>query len=155
MSRRARLAVDVGTVRIGVAVAPAGTALAVPVETVARGPGDIARLAELVAETGADTVYVGDPITLAGDVGPAAEAVRSFAADLAAAVPEAEVRMVDERLSTAVSHRALGAAGRNTRTARSVVDQQAAVAILQNALDMQMATGTTAGTAVRTRGSET
>jgi putative Holliday junction resolvase len=150
----ARLGVDVGTKRIGVAIVPAGVSLAMPVETVAAGPDAIRRLCDIVAERGVSQVFVGDPIRLAGDVGPAAEAARDFAQRLAAELPTVEVRMVDERLTTAQSHKSLAASGRNTRKGRNVVDQAAAVAILQNAVDKQMATGEIAGTIVpRERGS--
>lgn len=149
------MAVDVGSVRIGVALAEAGTVLAMPVETVARGDGDIERICAIVRDRGADRIFVGDPLRLTGEVGPAAREARGFAAVLADALPEVEVRMIDERLTTVLSNRSLAAAGRNTRKARNVVDQAAAVAILQNALDMESATGIAAGAAVPTRGSGT
>jgi putative Holliday junction resolvase len=152
MASQARMAVDVGTVRIGVAAADAGVRLAMPVETVARGEGDIARLRELALARNARVVWVGDPLRLSGEVGPAALAARAFAAELAEQLPGVEVRMLDERLTTAMSSRSLAAAGRNTRSARSVVDQAAAVAILQNALDTEAATGTAVGTVVSARG---
>jgi len=141
----AMLGVDVGTVRIGIAACGAGVSLAVPVETVPRGEGDLARIATIAQERQARVIFVGDPITLSGDVGPAAVAARQFAADLAIVVPDAEVRMVDERLSTAQSARSLAAAGRDTRQARNVVDQAAATAILQNAVDAESETGRLAG----------
>lgn len=146
----ARLGVDVGTVRIGVAIVAPGVSLAVPVETVASGPWDIGRIGEITRERGVDRIFVGDPIRLSGEAGPAAEAARDFAARLAAALPDIEVRMVDERLTTAQSLKSMTAAGRNTRKGRNVVDQAAAVAILQNAVDREAATGDVAGTIVAT-----
>ena len=139
------LGVDVGTVRIGVAACDAGVSLAVPVETVSRGDGDLTRIVEIARARKAQIIFVGDPITLSGEVGFAAVSVREFAAKLANRVPDVQVRMVDERLSTAQSARSLAAAGRDTRKARSVVDQAAAVAILQNALDAETETGHLAG----------
>lgn len=139
------MGIDVGSVRIGVAVAPAGVELAVPVETVPRGAGDLDRILTLIADLGSARVYVGDPVTLAGVAGPAAEAARSFAAALANRAGSVDVRMVDERLTTAQSGRQLRAAGRNTRASRNVIDQAAAVAILQNAVDLERATGRPAG----------
>ena len=149
MTSRARLGIDVGTVRIGVAFCPAGTQLAMPVEAVARGDGDLARIAAIALERGAEIIFVGDPITLAGKVEQAAEAAREFARQLADHVPELEVRMVDERLTTAESARSLAAAGRDTRNARKVIDQAAAVSILQNAVDTEAITGERAGTKVQ------
>jgi putative Holliday junction resolvase len=141
----AMLGVDVGTVRIGIAACGAGVSLAMPVETVSRGDGDLARIATIAQEREVGVIFVGDPITLAGEVGPAAVAARQFATELAAAIPTAEVRMLDERLSTAQSARSLAAAGRDTRQARNVVDQAAAAAILQNAVDAESETGRLAG----------
>lgn len=142
------MAIDVGAVRIGVAVAPAGADLAVPVETVSQGRGAVPRVLTLVAEYGVDRVYVGDPVTLAGEVGLAALAARRFAAELANQSTGVDVRMVDERLTTAQSARQLQAAGRDTRKSRTVIDQAAAVAILQNAVDLERATGRLAGARV-------
>lgn len=157
----ARMAVDVGTVRIGVARSAAGTTIAVPVETVPAGPGAVRSVANLVVESAADVVYVGDPLRLDGTVGPAAEAARRFAGDLAAVLQDTngraghagssvtvEVRMIDERLTTAQSGKQMRAAGRDTRNARNVLDQAAAVAILQNALERECATGQPAGASV-------
>ena len=149
MTSRARLGIDVGTVRIGVAVCPGNTQLAMPVETVSRGDGDLARIAAIALERGAEIIFVGDPITLAGKAEQAAKAAREFASELADHVPELEVRMVDERLTTAESARSLAAAGRDTRNARKVIDQAAAVSILQNAVDTEAITGERAGTKVQ------
>ena len=149
MTSRARLGIDVGTVRIGVAVCPGNTQLAMPVETVSRGDGDLARIAAIALERGAEIIFVGDPITLAGKVEQAAKAAREFASELADHVPELEVRMVDERLTTAESARSLAATGRDTRNARKVIDQAAAVSILQNAVDTEAITGERAGTKVQ------
>ena len=141
----AMLGVDVGTVRIGIAACGSGVSLAVPVETVSRGEGDLARIATIAQERQARVIFVGDPLTLSSEVGPAAVAARQFATELAVAIPNAEVRMIDERLSTAQSARSLAAAGRDTRQARNVVDQAAAAAILQNAVDSESETGRRAG----------
>jgi putative Holliday junction resolvase len=146
-----RLGVDVGTVRIGVAVSDPGGALALPLETVPRGPGDLRRLADLAAERAAVEVVVGLPRSLSGREGPAAAAVRAFAADLALAVGPVPLRLVDERLSTVTAGRDLRAAGRDARRARAVLDQQAAVAILQLALDTERATGIAPGDVLQVR----
>ena len=148
-----RIAIDVGTVRIGVAASAPGSTLAVPSETVAAGPEAMAAITALILDRRPAVVYVGDPLRLDGSVGPAAESARAFARGLTAALRaaspsvtvEIEVRMVDERLTSAQSHKQMRAAGRNTRRSRSVLDQAAAVAILQNALDRERATGQPAG----------
>ena len=149
------LAVDVGTVRIGVARSDGGALLAVPLETIDRSRGDaaaLARLASLVAEYDAVAVLVGDPVGLSGGAGAAAQRAREFAAALAAALAVADrpvpVRLVDERMSTVQAQRDLHAAGRSTRTSRAVIDQAAAVVFLQSALDRQRGTGRPVGVPV-------
>lgn len=133
-----RLGVDVGTARIGVASSDPHGMLATPVETVARGDGDVARLATLVAEYGAVEVVVGLPLALSGRATASTDDARAFARRLAGSVP-VPVREVDERLSTVSAHSALRASGRNSRRSRPVVDQVAAVIILQHALDFERA----------------
>jgi putative holliday junction resolvase len=146
-----RLGVDVGSVRVGVAVSDDAGALAVPVETVQRGApnsgADLARLAELAEAHEAIEVVVGLPVSLSGNEGPAAVAVRQYAARLAGAVI-VPVRLVDERLTTVDAHRALRAGGVSQKRQRNVVDQAAAAMILQNALDAERATGTPPGVTI-------
>ena len=131
-----RLGVDVGTARIGVARSDPHALLATPVETVPRGDGDLERLAQLVAEYDAVEVIVGLPIALSGRETASTDDARGFARRLAKRVP-ISVRLVDERLSTVSAQSALHASGRTTRSSRSVVDQVAAVIILQHALDFE------------------
>ena len=143
-----RLALDWGTARIGVAACdPAGT-LAYPVETVPAGPGAVARIRALVAEYEPVELVLGLPRTLAGTESYAAESIRAAAAELTAALPGLPLRLVDERLSTATASRQLGQAGRSTRRQRRVIDQAAAVAILEGALAQERATGEPPGEAV-------
>ncbi len=133
-----RLGIDVGTARIGVASSDPHGMLATPVETVPRGDGDVARLIELAAEYEAIEVVVGLPLALSGRMTASTEDARMFARRVAAAVA-VPVREVDERLSTVSAHSALRASGRNSRRSRPVVDQVAAVIILQHALDFERA----------------
>ncbi|WP_331715870.1 Holliday junction resolvase RuvX [Tessaracoccus coleopterorum] len=103
------------------------------------------RLVVLVEEYGVDVVYVGLPLTLAGERGIAANFVEEKAAALAGAIAPVEVRLVDERMSTVSASRSLGSAGRRARQQRSVIDQAAAVEILQRALDAEQRDGGPAG----------
>ncbi|WP_227589860.1 Holliday junction resolvase RuvX [Demequina pelophila] len=130
-----RLAVDVGTVRVGVAASDPGGLMAFPVETVQRGDGDVARVAAIVAERNAMTVFVGLPRKLSGLEGSSAEDARAFAGALAELVPST-VRLIDERFSTATASQAMRSAGRSSKKQRQVIDQAAAVVILENALDI-------------------
>ncbi|HET8560666.1 MAG TPA: Holliday junction resolvase RuvX [Marmoricola sp.] len=140
-----RLAVDPGDARIGVASSDPSGLLATPVETVPRGRGDLDRLATLVDEHRAVVVYVGLPRSLSGREGPAAGKARAFAVELAARVSPVPVRLYDERLSTVTAEAVLRQQGRKGRRRRAVVDQAAAVVILQAVLDTERSTGATPG----------
>jgi putative Holliday junction resolvase len=145
MRRGVRLGVDVGDVRIGVARSDPDGLIAGPVETVRRGAGDLARLRALVAEEGVVEVVVGLPRSLSGGEGPAAAKARGFAQDLAEAVRPVPVRLCDERLSTVSAEAVLRERGLKGQKRRAVVDQAAAVVILQNALDTERGTGAAPG----------
>jgi putative holliday junction resolvase len=140
-----RLAVDVGSARIGVARCDPGGLLASPLTTIRRGDGDVDSLASLAAGEGAIEVIVGLPTGLSGREGAAAAQARAFAAALAARLAPLPVRMVDERFTTVIAHDALRQGGRGSRARRPVVDQAAAALILQGALDSERMTGEPAG----------
>jgi putative Holliday junction resolvase len=145
-----RLGIDVGDVRIGVASSDPSGLIATPVETVQRGTGDLDRLRTLAREHDAVEAVVGLPRSLSGGEGPAAAKARAFAAELAGVLaPDGvAVRLADERLSTVSAEATLRAQGRKGMRRRAVVDQAAAVVILQNALDTERGTGRPAGEAV-------
>jgi putative Holliday junction resolvase len=136
-----RLGVDPGDARIGVARSDPTGFLATPVETVRRGKGDLRRIAQILEEAEAVEVVVGLPRSLSGGEGPAARKVREFARALARRVAPVPVRLCDERLSTVSAEAMLRDRGRTGSDRRSVVDQAAAVLILQQALDTERATG--------------
>jgi putative holliday junction resolvase len=134
----ARLGVDVGSVRVGVAVSDPHGVLATPLETLARdaaGGADLNRLADLVVAHGVVEVIVGLPRTLSGRSGPAAQAATAYATALAARIAPVPVRLSDERLTTVAATRTLSERGISSRKQRTVVDQAAAVLILQGWLD--------------------
>lgn len=123
--------------RVGVALCDPDGVLATPLVTVPRdvdGGGDLRMIADLVAEHGVVEIVVGLPRTLADREGPAAEAARVFGDALAEALA-VPVVYSDERLTTVVATQQLRARGVKGRKQRSVVDQAAAVAILQGWLD--------------------
>jgi putative Holliday junction resolvase len=136
-----RVGIDPGDARIGVARSDPSGFLATPVETVRRGKGDLARLRRIIAEEGAVEVVVGLPRSLSGSEGPAAVKVRDFAARLARQVDPVPVRLCDERLTTVSAESMLRDRGRKGAARRAVVDQAAAVLILQHALDTERASG--------------
>lgn len=136
-----RLGIDVGKARIGVARSDLHGMLATPVETVKReleGGIDLDRLAAIARELEAFEVIVGLPLNLRGERTLSTEDAQSFAEQLAARLDGvAEVRLVDERLSTVSAQGQLRQAGRKTKESRGVIDQAAAVVILQHALDVE------------------
>lgn len=138
VTRGVRVGVDVGSVRVGVAASDPGGILASPVVTLRRDSdtdSDITELARIIAEREAVEVIVGLPRTLAGRRGPAALAAEDYAARLATQVAPTPVRLYDERLTTVVATRVLSDRGVRGKRQRAVVDQAAAVAILQSWLD--------------------
>ncbi|MQA26810.1 MAG: Holliday junction resolvase RuvX [Micromonosporaceae bacterium] len=143
-TRGVRIAVDVGTVRIGLAKCDPDGILATPLRTVARAksgakapdsPADLAEIAAAVAEHEAVEVVVGLPVALGGQERQAASEARQYADRLARIVAPVPVRMVDERMSTVVATRRLSERGVRGKRGRAVVDQAAAVEILQGWLD--------------------
>jgi putative Holliday junction resolvase len=132
------IAVDVGSVRVGVARSDPRGVLAVPLATLARdvsGDRDITELAALVAEYEAVGVVIGLPRTLAGAEGAAAQLAREYGARVAARIAPVPVEYLDERLTTVSAQRKLTAGGVRGRAGRAVIDQAAAVELLQHWLD--------------------
>ncbi|SCF24537.1 Holliday junction resolvase RuvX [Micromonospora chokoriensis] len=145
LTRGVRLGVDVGQVRVGVSRSDPDGILATPLVTLARDltaapdavPSDVAELAALVAEHEAVAVVVGLPVNLAGKHGPAAVHVKAYADRLVDVIAPVPVTLTDERMSTVVASRRLAERGVRGKRQRAVVDQAAAVEILQSWLDAQ------------------
>ncbi|MCU1554328.1 MAG: Holliday junction resolvase YqgF [Arthrobacter sp.] len=147
-----KLGVDVGTVRVGVAVCDRDGILATPLRTLERNAKkntDVRILAALADELHAVEIFVGLPRTMRGEEHASARMATDYAVLLADALRNRgsgiPVRLVDERLSTVTAHRNLHEAGMSSRNHRKVVDQVAAAGILQHALDMQKARGADVG----------
>jgi putative Holliday junction resolvase len=135
------LGVDVGTVRVGVALSdPTGT-LASPLETLRRAKNlsDLDRLAQLVVEHEVTEVVVGEPVHLSGASGASAADAANYAQELADRIPDVPVNLIDERLSTVTAASHLREGGIDSRKQRPVIDQAAAVVILQQFLDSRRA----------------
>jgi len=135
------LGVDVGTVRVGVALSdPTGT-LASPLETLRRAKNlsDVDRLVELVVEHEVAEVVVGEPVHLSGASGASATDAANYAQELADRIPDVPVNLIDERLSTVTAASHLREGGIDSRKQRQVIDQAAAVVILQQFLDSRRA----------------
>lgn len=146
-----RIGIDVGKARIGLSRCDPHGMLATPVETVARSSedddADLSRIAEIVADIGAFEVVVGLPLNMRGERTPSTEDAQQFALRLAERLAPAgvQVRQVDERLSTVSAQGQLRQAGKKTKQSRSIIDQAAAVVILQHALDIERSQGLPAG----------
>ena len=151
-----KLGVDVGMVRVGLASCDPDGILATPVKTLSRDlkkNSDVKVVVKEAAARGACQIFVGLPRTMKGEEKASAEMARSYAdilaAQLLAAGLEVPVHLIDERLTTVSAHQALHKAGMGSREHRKVVDQVAAVEILQHAIDMQKARNANVGQAVR------
>lgn len=138
MQRGVRIGLDIGSVRIGVAYSDPDGIMAMPVATVEAGSNALPDIENLIREYSAAVVYVGNPVNLAGQSTMSTAAAHKFAGQLASNLSSAiEVRLVDERLSTVSAQRGMQAAGKSVKASRSVIDQAAAVIILEQALEIE------------------
>jgi putative Holliday junction resolvase len=128
-----RIAVDPGSVRIGLAVSIDSLALAR--EPLVAGHDAARLIAEIAASEQAVQIIVGHPIGLGGAAGPSAARARDLAVQLAL-ITDIEVRLLDERLTTASASRKLREAGRDSRQQRAIIDSQAAVELLEFAISL-------------------
>ena len=147
-----RLAVDVGRARVGLAATDPAGILASPVATLRRDNKnlhDIRQIVDEVKQRNAVRIYVGDPINLKGKKTASTDDAHEFAAQLSKALVEADlptqVRLIDERLSTVSASQKLHQAGVSLRNQRAVIDQLAAVAILEHAMMLERNSGVNTG----------
>lgn len=150
-----RLGVDVGDTRVGLAASDPDALLATPVITLRRDKNqgsDLRMITRIIKDRGCRVVYVGLPLSLSGVETASTQKARDFAQSLAVScaeeLPEVQVRLIDERLSTVSASEKMRASGVEARHQRSGIDQAAAVEILTHALDMRAALGTEPGTPV-------
>jgi putative Holliday junction resolvase len=146
-----RIALDVGSVRIGVAKCDAEGLLATPLTTISAGPEAVNQVLDLLLEYEAICVYIGKPISLAGKDTASTQSATEFAGEIAALLKESntQVRLIDERLSTVSAQRGMHEAGRNVKQSRDAIDQAAAVVILEHALASERNSGTLVGEEVK------
>lgn len=140
-----RLALDIGSVRIGVARSDASGTLAVPEVTLDARKDWLPHLQALVVEWEPLEIIIGLPLSLDGTEQAAAAKVRAVVTDIVAALPATPVRLVDERHTTTVAQTLMREAGITTREGRRFVDQAAAVMMMQQALDMERTSGQVPG----------
>lgn len=132
-----RVGIDIGTVRIGVSRCDRDGLLATPVKTVLRGEASpLDALVKIITDLDAIEIIVGLPLSLSGSHTASTEDALSVARQLSDVV-SAPIRMIDERLTTVSAHSAMRSVGKSQKESRSVIDQVAAVMILQHALDSE------------------
>lgn len=139
--RGRRLALDPGSVRIGVAVCDPDGLVATPVATVARdrrSDAHLDQIAQIATQYDVVAIIVGRPVGLSGKAGPAVAAADELADAIGKRVAPMPIVRHDERFTTVAATQALRAAGLNSKAQRSVIDQAAAVAILQSWLDQHL-----------------
>lgn len=149
--RGRRVGIDLGDVRIGVAVCDPDGILATPYETVPAGQGALARIAAIINDVQAIECVVGMPIGLSGREGPAALKVRDICDQLSPLIHPVLIRLVDERMSTMTADALLRQQGKKSGVdRRQVIDQAAATVILQTALDAERTRGSAPGETIMT-----
>ena len=128
------LGLDIGTVRVGVSITDPSGSIAFPMSTF---PFDVAidEIAKVIEIEGIDQIVVGAPYKLSGKPGQSVELVESFLTKLLLEKPEVTVHKVDERFSTSIAENQLKSTNRSPSKSRSIIDQLAAVNILQTFLD--------------------
>jgi putative Holliday junction resolvase len=147
MERGSRLAIDVGTVRIGLAVSDPDSIVSTPLPALVRSKLLIESLKEilsLISENGVIEVYVGDPLSLSGVETASTQDARQFSIQLAE-LTSVPVRLVDERLTTVTASAKLRLNGKNAKAAKSLIDSASAVEILEQALNVSKQSGRPAG----------
>ncbi len=131
------LCIDHGTVRFGLAISDDLGFMAHPLETVPAADA-LTRIPQVVRERGISRIILGLPCRMDGTEGTAAEKVRQFLTRLQPLLPSGvDVILRDEALTTVTAHEQLRAAGKKQKNTRSIIDQAAAVVILQEYLDEQ------------------
>ena len=147
MEKGRRLAIDVGTVRIGLAICDPDAILSSPLPALARSSElaeTIDAISNLVDEYSPVEVYVGDPISLSGGHSASTQDARSFAMKLADLI-SVPIRLVDERLTTVTASAKLRSSGKDAKQSRSLIDSASAVEILEQALATLRVSGKTPG----------
>lgn len=137
MQRGRRIAFDYGDVRIGVAVSDADSILSSPLTTLRSSDKALLKsISTIFEEIDPVQIFVGKPALLSGADGSASEKAVAFAKQLAE-LTQAEIVMIDERMSTVSAARNLREAGKNAKDSKGSIDMAAAVAILDFGIELQ------------------
>ena len=137
MRKGIRLALDYGDKRIGVAKSDADGILTFPVATLKNSKDVFFNISNLISETNCIEIYIGFPKHLSGEKGSSVSKVISFAHELFSNTGFSDIRFIDERLTTSSASSVLRESGLSAKEQKGVIDQQAAVEILEIALDFE------------------
>ena len=152
-SKGVRLAIDVGSVRIGVARCDADQIMALPLATLANDELTIERIIGLATDYSAQLIYVGKPVSLNENETASTFLANDFAIELSS-LTEIPVHLLDERLTTVSAKNVIKETGKTEKKSRNYVDQVAAVILLEQAIAIEKSTGRLAGTLVTKRSGE-
>ena len=147
MDKGRRLAIDIGTVRIGLAICDPDGILSTPIPAIGRSSelsDTLGVLSELISENSVIEVFVGDPVSLSGTETASTRDARDFAARLAELI-SVPIRLVDERLTTVTASAKLRVAGKDAKQSKSLIDSASAVEILEQALATHRISGISPG----------
>ena len=130
------IGIDYGEVRVGVSCSDDLGMFAHPLETIhVKKIDPIKRIIEIAEEKKIQAVIIGMPRNLDGSYGSAAKKVESFLKKIKTALPEVQVVEQDERFTTTVAQKKLQDTGHTVKSSRQIIDEVAAVEILQSFLD--------------------
>ena len=145
-----KLAIDIGRARLGIAISDLSGILSSPLDSVRRLADDsdtIQEILKIVADNEVQEIYVGDPVSLSGEITPSTDDARNFSS-LLQSNTEIPVRLIDERLTTVTAARNLRESGKNAKTSKLVIDSASAVVILEAVLHAERVSGETPGRSV-------
>jgi putative Holliday junction resolvase len=145
-----KLAIDIGRARLGIAISDLSGILSSPLDSVRRIADDsetIKEILKIVADNEVQEIYVGDPVSLSGEITPSTDDARNFAS-LLQSTTVLPVRLIDERLTTVTAARNLRDSGKNAKTSKSLIDSASAVVILEAVFQVERVSGEAAGRSV-------
>ena len=145
-----KLAIDIGRARLGIAISDLSGILSSPLDSVRRLADDsdtIQEILRIVTDNEVQEIYVGDPVSLSGEITPSTGDARNFSS-LLQSTTEIPVRLIDERLTTVTAARNLRESGKNAKTSKLVIDSASAVVILEAVLHAERVSGETPGRSV-------
>ena len=152
-SKGVRLAIDVGSVRVGVARCDSDQIMALPLATLANDELTIEKIISFASDYSAQLIYVGKPVSLKESETASTFLATDFAMELSS-LTEIPVHLLDERLTTVSAKNVIKETGKTEKKSRDYVDQVAAVILLEQAIAIEKSTGRLAGSLVTLRSGE-